>query len=87
MLHDQKYIMFCFWLLELDTYSQSRHVDEYFQQVSCNLDENWIVGEFSKFKSDFTSNTILRKWTLYCWVVNADDYLSRLTLSGEYNMF
>ena len=59
MLQDQKYIMLRFWLLELVTYSQSRHVDEYFQQVSCHLDENRIVGEFSKFKKNLISHVTL----------------------------
>ena len=77
-LQDQKYIMLRFLLLELDTYSSSWHVDEYFQQVSYSLDENWIFCEFSKFKQlCITIDNILRNIALYCWGFNAGNYLSR----------
>ena len=41
--------------MEVDTYSQSRHVDEYFQQVSCHLDEN---GMFKVEKNQISQVTL-----------------------------
>ena len=44
------YVVILTYVVRIYTYFQPTHIDLYVLQVSCNLDENWIVGEFSKFK-------------------------------------
>ena len=78
-LQDQKYIMLRFWLLESVTYSQSRHVDKYFQQVSCNFDKKLDFRWIFKVEKYLISHVTLfwenKPYTVGLY--NAANYLGR----------